>query len=139
MSARLRTSRNDGSRTMKHLVPREIWPLLPTTLISTSGTGDSRTSFMPSCDRAIGTGYPATFASLGCGSRALQNRLFTVRMTVPFSAQRVQNLQERRTTMKRTVFGVLLAACVLPWATAPAAAHHSFAAEFDASTPVTLT
>ena len=41
--------------------------------------------------------------------------------------------------MKRTVFGVLLAACVLPWATAPAAAHHSFAAEFDASKPVTLT
>jgi len=41
--------------------------------------------------------------------------------------------------MKRTVFGVLLAACVLPWATAPAAAHHSFAAEFDATKPVTLT
>jgi hypothetical protein len=41
--------------------------------------------------------------------------------------------------MKRNVLGVLLAACVLSWATAPAVAHHSFAAEFDSNKPVTLT
>ena len=41
--------------------------------------------------------------------------------------------------MTRLVLVALLAASVLSWAAAPAVAHHSFAAEFDSSKPVTLT
>ena len=41
--------------------------------------------------------------------------------------------------MTRNVLGVLVTACVLSWAAAPAVAHHSFAAEFDSNKPVTLT
>lgn len=41
--------------------------------------------------------------------------------------------------MRRSVLGLLFTACVLPGPAAPVAAHHSFAAEFDANKPVTLT
>jgi hypothetical protein len=41
--------------------------------------------------------------------------------------------------MRRNALGVLLAACVMSWASSPAMAHHSFAAEFDSNKPVTLT
>ena len=41
--------------------------------------------------------------------------------------------------MTRNAFAALAAASVLSWAAAPAAAHHSFAAEFDSDKPVTLT
>jgi hypothetical protein len=41
--------------------------------------------------------------------------------------------------MKRNMLGVVLAAGVLSWGSAPAVAHHSFAAEFDSNKPVTLT
>ena len=41
--------------------------------------------------------------------------------------------------MKRNLLGVVLAAGVLSWGSAPAVAHHSFAAEFDSNRPVTLT
>ena len=40
--------------------------------------------------------------------------------------------------MIRKTLGVLLAAGVVSWTGAPAAAHHSFAAEFDSNKPVTL-
>lgn len=41
--------------------------------------------------------------------------------------------------MTRNAFAALAAASVLWWAAMPAAAHHSFAAEFDSDKPVTLT
>lgn len=41
--------------------------------------------------------------------------------------------------MTRNALRVVVAGCVVTWAAAPAVAHHSFAAEFDASKPVTLT
>jgi hypothetical protein len=41
--------------------------------------------------------------------------------------------------MMRLAAGVCSLAAVLSWFTAPAAAHHSFGAEFDGSKPVTLT
>ena len=41
--------------------------------------------------------------------------------------------------MRRTVPGLVLTACALSFTAAPAAGHHSFAAEFDSNKPVTLT
>jgi len=41
--------------------------------------------------------------------------------------------------MKPNVLSALLAAYALSWPAAPSMAHHSFAAEFDATKPVTLT
>src|SRR5271156_2695834 len=53
---------------------------------------------------------------------------------------RISNLnpQPRRHQMKKFLFGSIFALSIVALVTTPAFAHHSFAAEYDASKPVTL-